>query len=152
MDSIKFRRVCSSAGLPANARLERPRYNFCGCHFLSWRNGTFAFAFQMASSRPAILSYGHHLIRLQTMQRNLWRTIEPYRNDGRACSDRPIPSHLTILPWTRAHIAWQNRIKGNRDASRTEDLATSCDPVLNVKIIYALPKYLGLVIGFNSKT
>jgi hypothetical protein len=24
--------------------------------------------------------------------------------------------------------------------------------ILDVKIIYALPKYLGLVIGFNSKT
>jgi CDP-archaeol synthase len=55
--------------------------------FFRWRNGAFPFAFQMECSRSSILGRCSSIARLQIMQRNFWRTIEPYRNDRRTRSD-----------------------------------------------------------------
>src|SRR6516162_2291076 len=47
------------------------------------------------------------------MQRNLWKTIKADGNNRCSETDRGIAHHLAMLPRSRTHMPWQNRIKSD---------------------------------------
>src|SRR5215831_4357814 len=59
---------------------------------------------------------------LQAMQRDLRRTIEPYRNDAGAGANGGIPIHLAIAPGPGTEPPWHTCIQSDRDGTRQADL------------------------------
>src|SRR5262249_9282958 len=61
---------------------------------------------------------------LEMMQRNFWKTIKADGNNRCSDTDRGIAHHIAMLPWSRAHMPWQNRIKSDCDGPGQTDLTS----------------------------
>ena len=49
------------------------------------------------------------------MERDFRGAIEPHRNYRAASTNRCIGNHITVLPWARTHVAWQDRRQSDRN-------------------------------------
>jgi hypothetical protein len=58
------------------------------------------------------------------MEGDFWGAIEPHRNNRGASADGRITNHVTILPWTRTHMARQDRVQSDRNAPGKANLST----------------------------
>jgi hypothetical protein len=56
------------------------------------------------------------------MKRDFRGAIEPHRNYRGAGTDRRIANHISVLPCSRAHVAWQDRIQSDWNPPRKTNL------------------------------
>ena len=61
---------------------------------------------------------------LEVMQGNFGRTIKADGDRSAPHANRGVADHVTIFPWPRAHMPWQNRAKGDRDRPGQTDLTS----------------------------
>jgi hypothetical protein len=58
------------------------------------------------------------------MERDFRGAIEPHGDNRAASTDRCIANHITVPPWTRTHVAWQDRIQRDWNTARETNLPT----------------------------
>src|SRR5262245_8853894 len=58
------------------------------------------------------------------MQGNFWKAIDAHGNYSASHADRRVTYHLTVMPWPRTHMPWQNRTKGDWNRPGQTDLTT----------------------------
>ena len=62
------------------------------------------------------------------MERDFRGAIKPHRDNRAASTDRCIGNHITVLPWARTHMAWQDRIQGDWNAPGEANLPAMSVP------------------------
>src|SRR4029077_17426471 len=58
------------------------------------------------------------------MQGYFWKAIDADGNYSASDADRGVTHHLTVMPWPRTHMSWQNRTKGDWNRPGQADLTT----------------------------
>src|SRR5262245_26271201 len=58
------------------------------------------------------------------MEGDFWRAVKADGNDSASHANRGVTYHLTITPWPRTHMPWQNRTKSDWDGPRQTDLTS----------------------------
>jgi hypothetical protein len=58
------------------------------------------------------------------MQGNFWKAINADGDYSASHTDRGVTYHVTVIPWPRAHMPWQNRTKGDWNRPGQTDLTT----------------------------